>query len=90
MEAQLIFNKFQDYKGVRIQINVIEKEENNAKNNNQMFSHVHMHLWSKKWYWGCFLHSKESTLVYCLEQILQFRMQIVFQIRLLPIFDVVS
>ena len=44
MEAQLIINKFQDYKVLRIQINVIEKEENNAKNNNQMFSHVHMHL----------------------------------------------
>ena len=37
-EAQLILNKFQVHKILRIQINVVEKKENNVQNRTFIFS----------------------------------------------------
>ena len=89
-EAQSILNEHQVYKILRVQINVIEKEENTVQNRNQNV------------YFPMFICNNEAescteavfcnqgTFDYCLNPILKVRVQTVFQIFLLSFFDFMS
>ena len=71
-----------------IQINVIERKENDCQNRMFIFACAYATMKQNVTLRLFFLHSRGRTLVYCLKPILNVRVQTVFHTQLLTFFDV--
>ena len=93
IHCMFLLDKFQVLEILRIQIIDIDrkKESNVQKRNKNVYYPMYMCNYEAKSDTGAFfffLHSRQRTVVHCLTPILKFRMQTVFQVHLLPHFNV--